>query len=118
MNCVDCHQDAYPAKDAGVAHPESKAPGTVPVFAESADFGELSRTEQNRGLSPSPTPANPEPKESPLMIANRDKCLECHSPRQENLATPLGGARFDCAECHRYHSRDTATFEMPNSKPR
>jgi hypothetical protein len=50
-----------------------------------------------------------EPKESSLMIANRDKCLECHSPRQEDATSSRGGARFDCAECHRYHNRDAAT---------
>jgi hypothetical protein len=61
--------------------------------------------------------ANPEPKQSPLMIANRDKCLECHSPRQEGAEAALGGARFDCAECHRFHNHDDATSEMLNRKP-
>jgi len=57
-----------------------------------------------------------EPNESSLMIANRDKCRECHSPRQEDAASSRGGARFDCAECHRYHnpaaapSRETGTI--------
>ncbi len=47
-----------------------------------------------------------EPPESPLMIANRDKCLECHAPQSAGTATASGGARFDCAECHRYHNHE------------
>jgi hypothetical protein len=39
------------------------------------------------------------------MIPNREKCVECHSPRQETSEPPRGGARFDCVECHRFHSR-------------
>ena len=36
-----------------------------------------------------------------IMIPNIDNCLRCHAPRNESAGT--GGARFDCAECHRYH---------------
>jgi hypothetical protein len=85
VECISCHQDAYPTKASGDKLEE---------------------------------PADSEPKQSSLMIANRDKCLECHSPRQENGAAPRGGARFDCAECHRYHDRDEATSEISGSRPR
>lgn len=37
-----------------------------------------------------------------VMIPGIDNCVRCHAPRNESAAT--GGARFDCAECHRYHS--------------
>lgn len=37
-----------------------------------------------------------------VMIPNIDNCARCHAPRNQSTAT--GGARFDCAECHRYHS--------------
>ena len=36
-----------------------------------------------------------------IMIPDIDNCLRCHAPRNESAGT--GGARFDCAECHRYH---------------
>ena len=81
VECIACHQDAYPAKASG------------------------DKLEK---------PADAEPKQSSLMIANRDKCLECHSPRQENAEASKGGARFDCAECHRYHNRDD-DLRQPNS---
>ncbi|MFN0019682.1 MAG: cytochrome c3 family protein [Pirellulaceae bacterium] len=44
-----------------------------------------------------------------VMIPNIDNCARCHAPRNESAAT--GGARFDCAECHRYH------HAPPNEKP-
>lgn len=51
-------------------------------------------------------PENPEPPSSPLMIVNRDDCLHCHSPPHATNDTTARWARFDCAECHRYHNRD------------
>jgi hypothetical protein len=32
-----------------------------------------------------------------VLMPNLDVCARCHSP--------AGGARFDCAECHKYHDR-------------
>jgi hypothetical protein len=38
--------------------------------------------------------------EKPLpMLPHRDVCLKCHSTKAD------GGARTDCAECHRFHDR-------------
>lgn len=37
-----------------------------------------------------------------VMIPNIDNCTGCHAPRSATVATS-GSARFDCAECHRYH---------------
>jgi Cytochrome c7 and related cytochrome c len=50
----------------------------------------------SESLSPSSGASRP-------MIPGRDTCIECHGPPQESSATSRGGARFDCAECHRYH---------------
>jgi hypothetical protein len=43
-----------------------------------------------------------------VLIPKLDKCVECHAPR---TATG-GGARYDCAECHRYHAGD----RLPHGK--
>ena len=42
-----------------------------------------------------------------VMIPNIGNCARCHAPRDE--AAGSGGARFDCAECHRYHGGDNTT---------
>jgi hypothetical protein len=34
-----------------------------------------------------------------VMIADRDTCLRCHTPRRQGQ----GGARHDCTGCHDYH---------------
>jgi hypothetical protein len=36
-----------------------------------------------------------------------DVCAQCHSP--------AGGARFDCAECHRYHDRSQHLEKVRNN---
>jgi hypothetical protein len=60
-------------------------------------------------------PIPDEPSSSPLAIAGRDKCLECHSPRRETATGGEGGAQFDCAECHRYHARrNLAPIQEPS----
>ncbi len=43
---------------------------------------------------------------SDVLIAGRAACLTCHSPPQSTADGPRGGARHDCAECHRYHAAD------------
>ncbi len=53
-----------------------------------------------------PESSTPAASASHPMIPGRDTCIECHAPSQESSATPRGGARFDCAECHRYHNLD------------
>jgi hypothetical protein len=39
-------------------------------------------------------------------IPNKEKCVECHAPPGQSGGVLLGGARFDCVECHRYHNGD------------
>jgi hypothetical protein len=40
-----------------------------------------------------------------VMIAGRESCTACHAPAAHDPTTgkPIGGARFDCVECHGYH---------------
>lgn len=40
-----------------------------------------------------------------VMIAGRNSCTTCHAPGSHDPASgkPVGGARFDCVECHGYH---------------
>ena len=37
-----------------------------------------------------------------IMIPGIETCAGCHAPRNETANS--GGARFDCAQCHRYHN--------------
>lgn len=41
-----------------------------------------------------------------IMVPDIENCLQCHAPRSHAGGQPRGGARFDCAECHRYHNGD------------
>jgi hypothetical protein len=41
------------------------------------------------------------------MIPGIDNCRMCHAERTGSGAQVKGGARFDCAECHRYHQGAT-----------
>lgn len=41
-----------------------------------------------------------------VMLPGIANCLNCHSPRHQVGGQTRGGARFDCAECHRYHGGD------------
>ena len=95
IDCSRCHQDCYPAQSMDLPM-NSVGRAAAPGISQPSGDGR---------------PSDSEPKRSPLMIANRDTCLECHSPRRENAETSLGGARFDCAECHQYHSRDQAVWQ-------
>jgi hypothetical protein len=46
-----------------------------------------------------------------VMIPNIDNCARCHAPRNELASN--GGARFDCAECHRYHHSPSNEKPLP-----
>lgn len=44
-----------------------------------------------------------------VHIKGKDTCVNCHAPRSMTFGASgpkTGGARFDCAECHRYHAGD------------
>jgi hypothetical protein len=45
---------------------------------------------------------------SDVLLPSIDICLKCHSPRRPGSAgiDQLGGASFECTECHRYHNGD------------
>jgi predicted CXXCH cytochrome family protein len=47
---------------------------------------------------------NPSRESKDVLIPQRDVCLKCHSPPSQSGSVPIGGARFDCVECHRYHN--------------
>lgn len=72
-DCRDCHAAAYPG----------------PVEDAAAVLA--------AGGSPLDNPV--------VMIAGRESCTDCHAPSRWDAAKQswVGGARFDCVECHGYH---------------
>lgn len=40
-----------------------------------------------------------------VLVPNIDNCVQCHAPRSSHV-TFRAAARFDCAECHRYHAEE------------
>src|SRR5262245_24371812 len=45
-----------------------------------------------------------------VMIAGLENCATCHAP----AAGTTGGARYDCAECHKYHGGDANLHSLPS----
>jgi hypothetical protein len=43
---------------------------------------------------------------SDVLIPDVANCRQCHAPRSNTAGKVVGGARFDCTECHRYHNGD------------
>jgi predicted CXXCH cytochrome family protein len=41
-----------------------------------------------------------------VLIPGIATCRQCHAPARRSGGLSTGGARFDCAECHRYHNGD------------
>lgn len=75
FDCRTCHAAAYPP-----------APGAGPAAVEQAA---AARSPLDHGT---------------VMIAGRESCTACHAPAALDAhGRPVGGARFDCVECHGYH---------------
>ncbi|MBC7852002.1 MAG: hypothetical protein IAF94_01060 [Pirellulaceae bacterium] len=51
-----------------------------------------------------------------ILIPNIGKCVECHAPHDPSIGPKAGTARFDCAECHRYHPK-VETSAKPAKEP-
>jgi hypothetical protein len=41
-----------------------------------------------------------------VLVPGIGNCLQCHGPQRREQGKLVGGARFDCTECHRYHHGD------------
>jgi hypothetical protein len=94
VDCKHCHQECYPDGDATI---EAGQPSSQPELLAA--------------LRPRDEQIDSEPPRSALMIVNRDTCLECHGPRRETAAGAIAGARYDCVECHQFHSREDAVWQ-------
>ena len=55
-----------------------------------------------------PDVANASTSSQDVLLPSIKTCAECHAPRGRgsDAQTVLGGAGFDCTECHRYHNAD------------
>jgi hypothetical protein len=42
----------------------------------------------------------------PLRVLGIDTCKKCHAPAGSTNGSPVGGVRYDCTLCHRYHNGD------------
>ncbi len=60
---------------------------------------------------------NPSTINSDVLIPDRDNCVQCHAPIRDITGTHNVAARFDCAECHRYHGGAHAFHRTKNSAP-
>lgn len=102
-NCGECHY--YDGAGAGAEMPKRVVETRVPsVWLEHAKFSHLS----HRAVDCKECHADAwtSKTEKSVLIPNRDNCLQCHAPQTKVQGKLVGGARFDCIECHRYHNGD------------
>jgi hypothetical protein len=55
-----------------------------------------------------PDSPNASTRASDVLIPGISNCLQCHAPQRHEGGKVVGGARFDCTECHSYHHGDAA----------
>jgi predicted CXXCH cytochrome family protein len=109
--CGKCHEPA----GAGPGLQPVVPPQIPQVWFQHARFDHRAhRAMDCRECHAGAYPDSPQPsrESKDVLIPQRDVCLKCHSPPSQ-LGSPsasqsgsatAGGARFDCAECHRYHN--------------
>lgn len=88
VECRACHAEAFAFEQ------RDKPQHISPAANASAAGGDLARDNEL------------------VMIAGLESCVKCHAPAQGNI----GGARFDCAECHKYHGGDHHIGEVSLSQ--
>lgn len=107
--CRKCHPEP-PA--AGQFAPEKiESPGVPAVWHKHAVFDHAAHKAMDcllcHGQAVPAGKGEPVVEKSPtVMLPGIDTCRQCHAPAGRSGGTPHGGARFDCAECHRYHHGD------------
>jgi len=107
LRCVHCHH----ASDEGEV-----LPATIPaVWLSHARFDHSAHQHVDCRTCHAAAYAGDKqqlPDDKQVMIAGLATCVQCHAPP----ARGTGGARFDCAECHRYHSfPESALGSFPGS---
>jgi hypothetical protein len=112
--CGECHE--YEGADA--AMPQRIVPTAVPeIWFQHAWFDHgahraMTCESCHQNAKESTTHAD-------VLLPDMQNCLQCHSPASRSEGRPLGGTRYDCTECHRYHHADgTGTLQGPGAKAR
>ncbi len=94
VKCSECHPAAFPQPAAQQLYEQKLTDRKKWQAANTDKKDEITQTVKQLGQLVADT-------SSAVMVPNIDNCLRCHAPRDADK--PAGGARFDCAECHRYH---------------
>lgn len=100
--CGECH---YYESKPGQRVPDRIVPTAVPnVWFEHARFNHRAHRAVN--CQECHAPANQSTVATDILLPTMNDCLKCHAPRRSEGGKVVGGARFDCTECHRYHNGD------------
>jgi hypothetical protein len=106
--CLKCHADESP-QPAILGEPADFVKPVLPErWLQHASFNH--RTHESwancrdchAGAYATDAAAKPPLDDAAVLIPNIDNCVQCHAPSSTH-ATFRAAARFDCAECHRYH---------------
>lgn len=106
--CLKCHADES-ATPAILAEPTDFIKPNLPTkWLRHARFNHLAHEswtnclDCHAGAFATDAASKPPLDDGQVLIPNIDNCVQCHAP-QSSHATFRATARFDCAECHRYH---------------
>lgn len=110
--CLKCHADES-ATPAVLAEPSDFIKPMLPTrwlkharFNHRAHESWANCRDCHAGAFATAAVSKPPLDDGQVLIPNIDNCVQCHAP-QSTHATFRAAARFDCAECHRYHQRGT-----------
>ena len=110
--CGLCHEYK---RDKGVIVPKAVLPPNVPeVWMPHARFDH--RAHRAVDCRECHSGVDDAQYSSVVLLPNKAKCQECHSPAHYEGGQRLGGARFDCVECHRYHGGDVEMHNVGSRK--
>jgi predicted CXXCH cytochrome family protein len=109
--CTQCHEAQRTGAQLDVFHEAVAATNVPAVWLQRAKFAHA----PHRGVSCKtchedaypedvyrPKPGASLLDDDRVLMPKLDVCVKCHAPRNGEL----GGARFDCVECHRFHGAD------------
>jgi hypothetical protein len=123
--CQECHELRAPAPETGSGLSDVWAANIPAVWLRHARFDHLAHrhvecrschaaayafTDHDKPQFLKPPPGQTAARDhEQVMIAGLENCVTCHAP----ASGTTGGARHDCAECHKYHGGDHALTATP-----
>jgi hypothetical protein len=99
--CMKCHRFDKP--DAAFKERTVLAARARDLWYEQARFTHVAHRAVGCGVCHGDPAAGGPNETEPPLVPDVATCKNCHATAAERDGQPVGGARTDCVECHRYH---------------